>query len=44
MAPGKEEDTFDAMQKSGRGFLLKQAAQRMKAAEWILDNTKFVVE
>lgn len=44
MAPGKEEETFDAMQKSGRGFLLKQGAQRMKAAEWILDHTTFVVE
>lgn len=44
IAPGKEEDTFEAMQKSGRAFLLKQSAQRMKAAEWIMDNTTFVTE
>lgn len=44
IAPGKEEDTFDAMQKSGRGFLLKQSAQRMKAAQWISENTTFITE
>ena len=44
IAPGKEEDTFESMQKSGRAFLLKQSAQRMKAAEWIMDNTTFVTE
>ena len=44
IAPGKEEDTLEAMQKSGRAFLLKQSAQRMKAAEWIMDNTTFVTE
>ena len=44
IAPGKEEETFELMQKSGRAFLLKQSAERMKAAEWIMDNTTFVVE
>lgn len=44
IAPGKEEETFESMQKSGRAFLLKQSAERMKAAEWIMDNTTFVVE
>lgn len=41
MAPGREEETFDAMQKSGRGFLLKEAAARMKAAQWIMDHAEF---
>lgn len=44
IAPGKEEETFESMQKSGRAFLLKQSAERMKAVEWIMDNTSFVTE
>lgn len=41
MAPGREDETFDAMQKSGRSFLLKEAAARMKAGNWILENVEF---
>lgn len=44
MAPGREEDTFEAIQKSGREFLLKQGASRMKAAEWIMENTTFITK
>lgn len=44
IAPGREDETFDVMQKTGRGFLLKEGASRMKAAEWIMNNTTFVVE
>ncbi len=44
IAPGREDETFDAMQKTGRGFLLKEGASRMKAAEWIMSNTTFVIE
>ena len=29
------------MQKSGRSFLLKEAAARMKAGNWILENVEF---
>ncbi len=43
IAPGREDETFDAMQKTGRGFLLKEGAARMKAAEWVMNNTTFVV-
>lgn len=43
IAPGHEEEAFDAMQKSGRSTLLKEGAARMKAAGWIMANTEFVV-
>ena len=43
IAPGREEETFEAMQKSGRSTLLKEGASRMKAAGWIMANTEFVV-
>ena len=43
IAPGREEETFEAMQKSGRSTLLKEGASRMKAASWIMANTEFVV-
>ncbi len=42
IAPGREEEALEAMQKSGRGPLLKEGAARMKAAGWILTNTNFV--
>ncbi len=42
IAPGREEETLEAMQKSGRGGLLKEGAARMKAAGWVLANTNFV--
>lgn len=44
MAPGQEEEIFDQMQASGRAFLLKEAASRMKAGDWVLDNAKITVE
>lgn len=44
IAPGREDETFDAMQKTGRTFLLKEGAARMKAANWILENTTFNIE
>lgn len=44
MAPGHEDETFDAMEKSGRVFLLKEAASRMKAASWIMENTEFTTQ
>ena len=44
MAPGNEEDTLEAIRKSGRDFMLKQGAARMKAAQWILENTTFEVK
>lgn len=44
MAPGQEEDVFDQMQNSGRAFLLKEGAARMKAADWIMDNATITVE
>lgn len=44
MAPGQEEDVFDQMQNSGRAFLLKEGAGRMKAADWALENAKITVE
>lgn len=40
LAPGDEEDAFEAMQKTGRVFLLKEGASRMKAANWLLENSK----
>lgn len=43
IAPGHEEEAFESMQKTGRAFLLKEAAGRMKAAQWILENTEFHV-
>ena len=43
IAPGREEETFEAMQKSGRSTLLKEGASRMKAAGWIMANTEFVI-
>ena len=42
IAPGREEEALEAMQKSGRGGLLKEGAARMKAAGWILSNSNFV--
>lgn len=41
MAPGREDETVDAMQNTGRGFLLKEAAARMKAVDWIMENSVF---
>ena len=41
-APGQEEDYLESLQKYGRTELLKQAAKRMKAASWIMDNTTFI--
>ena len=43
IAPGREEEAFEAMQKSGRSTLLKEGASRMKAAGWIMANAEFVV-
>lgn len=44
IAPGREEETLEAMRKSGRSFLLRQSAARMKAVNWIMQNTTFVSE
>ena len=38
MAPGNEEDAFNALQESGRAFLLKEGAERQKALQWIADH------
>ena len=43
MAPGNEDATLEALRKTGRTFLLKEAASRMKAASWIMENTDFAV-
>ncbi len=40
LAPGDEEDAFETMQKTGRVFLLKEGASRMKAANWLMENSK----
>lgn len=44
IAPGREQETVEVMEKTGRSFLLKEAASRMKAGQWIMENTTFVVE
>lgn len=43
MAPGNEEDAFDLMQRTGRVFLLKEGASRMKAANWLVDHSKITI-
>lgn len=44
IAPGREEETLEIMQKSGRTFLLKEGAARMKAANWLVENATINVK
>lgn len=39
IAPGREEETLDALEKSGRSFLLRESASRLKAAGWLLKSS-----
>lgn len=39
IAPGREEETLEALEKSGRSFLLRESASRLKAAGWLLKTS-----
>ncbi len=39
IAPGREEETLEALEKSGRAFLLRESASRLKAAAWLLNSS-----
>jgi FKBP-type peptidyl-prolyl cis-trans isomerase (trigger factor) len=43
MAPGQEDDLFDQMEKTGRIFLLKEGASRLKASDWAMQTATITV-
>lgn len=44
MAPGNEEETKKRLEETGRMFALDEAAQRIKAGKWILENAQVTVK